>query len=109
MEQTFESLTHGAVNGYTQSSISLCNSQTLAAELFPQNEWQRSIPVGRTPSSKSERPSVHPLSTSLAHRSGLYAKDSYRDHGEKKEPWRMGTGLRKLVLENDSKQRTMDL
>jgi hypothetical protein len=34
MEQTFESLTHGAVNGYTQSSISLCNSQTLAAELF---------------------------------------------------------------------------
>jgi hypothetical protein len=38
MEQTFKSLTHRAVNGYKQSSISLCNSQTLVAELFLQNK-----------------------------------------------------------------------
>ena len=31
------------------------------------------------------------------------------DNRGNKEPWRMGTGLRKLVLENDIKQRTMDL
>jgi type IV secretory pathway VirB4 component len=28
---------------------------------------------------------------------------------DRSEPWRMRTGLRKLVLENDIKQRTMDL
>ena len=33
----------------------------------------------------------------------------YRDNRGKKEPWRMGAGLRKLVLENNIKQRTMDL
>jgi hypothetical protein len=49
------------------------------------------------------------LSASLVHQSGLSAKDCYRDNRGKKEPWRMGTGLRKLVLENDIKQRTMDL
>jgi hypothetical protein len=38
MEQMFKSLTHRGVNGYNQSSISLCNSQTLAAQLFLQNK-----------------------------------------------------------------------
>jgi hypothetical protein len=89
MEQGFRSLTDRGVSGYKKFSASFCNSQTLAAELFPQNEWQRSIPLGRTPSNKSERPSVHPLSASLAHRSGLCAKDSYRDNGEKKEPLKL--------------------
>ena len=39
----------------------------LAAELFPQNEWQRSIPLGRTPSNKSERPSVWLFIKTLPH------------------------------------------
>ena len=38
MEQAFKSLTHRGVNGYRQSSISLCNSQSLAAELFLRNK-----------------------------------------------------------------------
>jgi hypothetical protein len=38
MEQMFKSLTHRGVNGYKQSSITLCNWQTLAAELLLQNK-----------------------------------------------------------------------
>src|ERR1700688_2685017 len=67
MEQVFRSLTDRGVSGYKKFSASFCNSQTLAAELFPQNEWQRSIPLGRTPSNKSERPSVWLFIKTLLH------------------------------------------
>jgi hypothetical protein len=59
MEEVFKSLTDRGASGYKKFSASFCNSQTLAAELFQQNEWQRSIPLGRTPSNKSEQLSVH--------------------------------------------------
>jgi hypothetical protein len=38
MEQMLKSLTNKGMNGCKQSSKSLCNSQTLAAELFRQNK-----------------------------------------------------------------------
>jgi hypothetical protein len=38
--------------------MSLHNSQNLAAELFQQKEWQRSIPLSRTPSNKNEQLSI---------------------------------------------------
>jgi hypothetical protein len=37
-EQMLKSLTVRGMNGYKQSSMSLCNSQTLAAELFRQSK-----------------------------------------------------------------------
>jgi hypothetical protein len=37
VEQLLKSLTDRGMNGYNQSSMSLCNSQTLGAELFRQN------------------------------------------------------------------------
>jgi hypothetical protein len=57
MEQTFKSLTHRGVNGYKQSSISLCNSQTLAAELFLRNKWRKSIAPGCISSHRNVLPS----------------------------------------------------
>jgi hypothetical protein len=36
----------------------------LAAELFQQNEWQRSIPLSRTPSIKSKQLSIFRVSAS---------------------------------------------
>jgi hypothetical protein len=38
MEQMSKSLTDRGMNGYKQSRTSLCNSQTLAAELFQRNK-----------------------------------------------------------------------
>ena len=48
-------LTDRGMNGYKQSSMSLCNWQNLAAKLFRRSKWQRSIPLSRTPSNKSEQ------------------------------------------------------
>jgi hypothetical protein len=57
-EQVFKSLTDGEASGCKEFSMSLHNSQILAAELFQQNAWRRSIPLSRTPSNKSEQRSI---------------------------------------------------
>jgi hypothetical protein len=54
----FKSLTDRGASGCKEFSMSLHNSQSSAAELFQQKEWQRSIPLSRTPSNKSEQLSI---------------------------------------------------
>jgi hypothetical protein len=84
MEQMIKSLTDRGVSGSKEFSMSLCNSQTLAAVLFRQSKSKKTITLSRISSNGNEQRSsriasapdyAYLLSTDFASRKRIQVSD----------------------------------